>query len=123
MRIKAEIVIDLSTASWAAWAGIDTVDVRADVIAYLTSHVPDLPGFCQTDAVIRWRLRGTPATEKTGDATSTAGRPTAKASKRTVAEHRCSTGPVPQTVRRCLIRGSSGLFPWLPPGRLVGVPQ
>jgi len=63
VRIKAEIIIDVSVASWAGWGGIDTEDVRADVIAYLTSHVPDLPGFCQTDAVIRWRLRGAPATE------------------------------------------------------------
>lgn len=42
--------------SWAAWAGIDQADTREDMIAYLTSHIADLPGIAQTDAVLLWRI-------------------------------------------------------------------
>jgi hypothetical protein len=57
MKIRLEMTIELTPDSWARWAGIYEDWVRQDVIAYVTSSVPDLPGICQTDAVVRWHLR------------------------------------------------------------------
>ena len=50
------VTVLYTAESWATWAGIDQADAREDIIAYLTSHIADLPGIAQTDAVLRWRL-------------------------------------------------------------------
>lgn len=55
VKIRFDVTITLTPSSWASWAGIDENQVRRDVIEYITSSMPDLPGICQTDAILRWR--------------------------------------------------------------------
>lgn len=55
VKIRFNVTVTLTPSSWAAWAGIDESQVRRDVIEYITSSLPDLPGLCQTDAILRWR--------------------------------------------------------------------
>lgn len=55
VKIRFDVTITLTPSSWASWAGIDETQVRRDVIEYITSSLPDLPGICQTDAILRWR--------------------------------------------------------------------
>jgi hypothetical protein len=58
MKIHFQGTIEVSAESLAVWAGINLPGVRENVGHHLTAVLPDLPGFADTDAVVRWNYVG-----------------------------------------------------------------